>query len=95
MAQGSTLTTADSDGDGLADGTGVHTHGTDPTVADTDGDGVLNGEELEIGTSPVQSDSDGDGAADGRELKLGTARTARSRPRGSLVYSSGSSSASA
>ncbi|MCK5150418.1 MAG: hypothetical protein KAQ65_01200 [Candidatus Thorarchaeota archaeon] len=36
---------ADSDLDGIDDGTEVHTYGSDPTNSDTDGDGIPDGEE--------------------------------------------------
>jgi len=39
-------TTADTDGDGVADGDELTIYGTEPTVFDTDGDGVSDGEEL-------------------------------------------------
>ncbi|EMA01369.1 hypothetical protein SAMN05443574_1128 [Haloarcula vallismortis] len=72
VAQGTNLTDADTDGDGLLDGTEVHQHGTTPTVADTDEDGVTDRTEIQQGTDPRQGDTDGDGLADERELTLGT-----------------------
>ena len=39
-------TTADTDGDYVADGDEFSLYQTDPTIADTDGDGALDGEEL-------------------------------------------------
>jgi hypothetical protein len=39
-------TSADTDGDGVADGDELTLYGTEPTVADTDGDGLRDGEEL-------------------------------------------------
>ena len=38
--------TADSDGDGVADGDELTLYRTDPALADSDGDGALDGEEL-------------------------------------------------
>ena len=63
--------TADTDGDGLADGREVEL-GTDPTATDTDGDGLADGRELELGTDPTAADTDEDGLADARELSVGT-----------------------
>src|SRR6185312_4677280 len=39
-------TVADSDSDGLLDGSEVKVHGTDPKVADTDGDTLTDGDEV-------------------------------------------------
>jgi DNA-binding MarR family transcriptional regulator len=72
ISQGTTLTDADTDGDGLLDGAEVHQHGTDPTAADTDEDGVADRIEVQQGTDPRQGDTDGDGLSDDRELALGT-----------------------
>jgi probable HAF family extracellular repeat protein len=59
---------ADTDGDGLLDGTEVQmAQGTgcpDPLVADSDGDSLLDGDEVALGTSPCDADTDGDGAPD-------------------------------
>lgn len=60
-------TTADTDGDGVADGDELTIYGTEPTVFDTDGDGVSDGEELfGIQTDPLVWDdfSAENGAAD-------------------------------
>ncbi|MEO0601280.1 MAG: hypothetical protein AAF211_07580, partial [Myxococcota bacterium] len=60
---------ADSDGDGLDDGTEVNVEGTDPTIADTDGDGLLDGEEVNVElTDPLLVDTDGDTLTDGEEV---------------------------
>ncbi|MFB9811049.1 helix-turn-helix transcriptional regulator [Haloarcula sebkhae] len=72
VSQGTNLTDADTDGDGLMDGAEVHQHGTDPTAADTDEDGVADRTEIQQGTDPRQGDTDGDGLSDERELSLGT-----------------------
>jgi len=72
VSQGTNLTDADTDGDGLSDGAEVHQHGTDPTATDTDEDGVTDRIEIQQGTDPRQGDTDGDGLSDKRELALGT-----------------------
>ncbi|WP_318567934.1 helix-turn-helix transcriptional regulator [Salinigranum marinum] len=71
---GTELDTADTDGDGLADGPEVNTHETDPLTADTDGDGLADGVEVnDLGSNPTETDTDGDGLADGVEVtKHGT-----------------------
>ena len=71
---GTELDTADTDGDGLADGPEVNTHETDPLTADTDGDGLADGVEVnDLGSNPSETDTDGDGLADGVEVtKHGT-----------------------
>ena len=48
---------ADTDGDGLLDGTEVATYGTSPVVYDTDGDAVGDGDEVAIGTNPLAPDA--------------------------------------
>lgn len=55
---------ADSDRDGLTDGSEVHTHRTDPLLPDTDGGGVNDGAEVTAGTDPLDSSDDSAGAAD-------------------------------
>jgi hypothetical protein len=63
---------ADTDGDGLADGTEVDEYGTDPTEPDTDDDGLTDSTEVDRGTDPLADDTDGDRLADGTELEKGT-----------------------
>ncbi|WP_394342372.1 helix-turn-helix transcriptional regulator [Salinigranum rubrum] len=66
---GTAFDTADTDGDGLADGPEVNTHETDPTNTDTDGDGLADGVEVNRQqTNPTESDTDGDGLDDGVEV---------------------------
>jgi hypothetical protein len=61
---------ADTDRDGLADGTEVHVFGSDPTDVDTDGDGLSDGREANaVGTEPTDADTDGDGLSDGDEVE--------------------------
>ncbi|WP_289062359.1 gliding motility-associated C-terminal domain-containing protein [uncultured Zobellia sp.] len=72
---------ADSDGDGIDDGTEVNTDLTDPLddcdsisgtplgTSDCDNDGLTNDEETTAGTDPNNPDSDGDGVLDGTEVK--------------------------
>ena len=58
---------ADTDGDGLLDGT-ERTFRTDPRVPDSDGDGLSDDRELNrIYSEPLEVDTDGDGLADGLE----------------------------
>lgn len=60
---------ADSDNDGLSDGTEVNTHGTDPLDADSDNDGLSDTIEVNThGTDPLDADSDNDGLSDGTEV---------------------------
>ena len=80
---GTTPTIADTDGDGISDGTELHrTDGgnpapTNPRRVDTDQDGLPDNVETDTGTyvspsdtgsDPLLADSDGDGFADGQEL---------------------------
>ena len=59
--------TADTDGDGVADGDETPRYGTDPLLGDTDGDGLGDGVELfGVGTDPLRWDTDGDGIGDGQ-----------------------------
>ena len=61
---------ADTDSDGLNDGSEINTHFTKPTVADTDGDALLDGAEvMDYKTDPGKPDSDGDGIPDGWEVQ--------------------------
>jgi len=52
VSHGTSLTNADTDGDGLTDGAEVHTYHTNPTRVDTDGDGIPDGLEVALGTNP-------------------------------------------
>lgn len=61
----------DSDGDGLADGIEVNTHGTSALLADTDADGLTDAHEIGLGLNPKNGDTDGDGMPDGREVENG------------------------
>ncbi len=78
-ALGTVPTEADSDGDGLLDGTetltgsyqSVQGTGTDPRQADSDRDGLLDGAELGL-ADPNIADTDGDGFLDGLEIADGT-----------------------
>jgi hypothetical protein len=62
---------ADTDDDGLLDGTELDGP-TDATVADTDDDGLADGAEREAGTDPTVADTDRDRLDDGLEVELGT-----------------------
>ncbi len=64
---------ADTDGDGLTDGSETFLWGTDPNVADTDGDGLDDGAEASAGCDPLDPDTDGDGMADGWDAEPATA----------------------
>jgi outer membrane protein OmpA-like peptidoglycan-associated protein len=59
---------ADTDGDGLYDGTEVKRTKTDPLKVDTDGDGLNDGNEFRYKTNPLKSDTDNDGLNDGDEV---------------------------
>ncbi|WP_282049785.1 gliding motility-associated C-terminal domain-containing protein [Maribacter aquivivus] len=73
---------ADSDGDGINDGTEVNTDGTNPlddcesnggtplSNSDCDNDGLTEAEEATAGTDPTNPDSDGDGVKDGWEITV-------------------------
>lgn len=72
-AQSTAPREADTDGDGLSDGSEVYTHLTDPTRFDTDGDGLSDRVEgLVYQTDPRDSDSDDDGMNDGDEIRAGS-----------------------
>jgi hypothetical protein len=57
---------ADTNGDGIPDGTAVAT-GLSPTNPDMDGDGLPNALERQNGTDPFRADTDGDGVTDGSD----------------------------
>ena len=60
---------ADTDGDGLDDGTEFNRYTSDPLKTDTDQDGISDGDEVKIyNTSPIKADSDGDGLNDYDEV---------------------------
>lgn len=60
---------ADTDGDGLKDGTEVKQYNTDPKNVDSDNDGLKDGEEvMNYKTNPNKADTDGDGLSDYDEL---------------------------
>ncbi len=59
---------ADTDGDGIPDGTEVNTHRSNPKSVDTDADGLPDAQEAMLGTSLGNPDSDGDGLLDGWEV---------------------------
>jgi hypothetical protein len=67
---GTSVTDADSDGDGLADGAERREHDTDPLNRDTDDDGLADGAELDAhGSDPLDADTDEDGLQDGVEVE--------------------------
>ena len=71
LLAGTDPTKADTDGDGLMDGTEVKTFGTDPTKVDTDGDRLSDSDEInKYGTDPTKADTDGDGLSDQVEILL-------------------------
>jgi outer membrane protein OmpA-like peptidoglycan-associated protein len=60
---------ADTDGDGLDDGTEFNRYTSDPLKVDTDNDGLSDGDEVNTyGTSPTRADTDGDGLNDYDEI---------------------------
>ena len=60
---------ADTDDDGLNDGTEVLIHRTNPVNPDTDGDGLMDKDELEVHhTDPRMQDTDDDGLSDMTEV---------------------------
>jgi hypothetical protein len=52
---GTSVSSSDTDRDGVPDAAEVRTHGTDPLRADTDGDGSPDGHELDAGTDPLSA----------------------------------------
>ncbi|XVH33863.1 DUF7343 domain-containing protein (plasmid) [Haloferacaceae archaeon DSL9] len=53
LLYGTDFTDADTDGDGLSDGSEINTYGTDPLSRDTSGNGISDGMEVLIGTNPT------------------------------------------
>ena len=68
---GTSPTLADTDEDGVDDGTEV-ADGTNPRGSDTDGDGLSDGDEKINGTDGLNRDTDGDEYPDGFEVAQGT-----------------------
>ena len=71
---GTSITMADTDGDGLSDGNEVKTYGTNPLVADQDGDGLADGWEISHFGSLSRNgtgDYDSDGLSDYLEFLTG------------------------
>ncbi len=68
MGYGSNPLKADTDEDGLSDGTEVYVHGSSPVSLDSDADGLTDPEEVALGTGLGNSDTDGDGLLDGWEV---------------------------
>jgi hypothetical protein len=69
LSLGTGILTADSDNDGLSDGSEVDVYQTEPLVADTDNDGLQDGLEVNTyKTNPLTADSDGDSLSDGQEV---------------------------
>ncbi len=68
-AAGTSPTNADTDADGLLDGSELKVYNTNPTNTDTDADGLGDGYEINTsGTDPLNADSDSDGMPDGWEV---------------------------
>jgi hypothetical protein len=62
---------ADTDKDGLEDGTEVSVYGSDPRDIDTDGDRYADGLEVkQFGTDPTVKDSDADGLTEREEIAV-------------------------
>ncbi len=60
---------ADTDGDGINDGSEINTSKTNPLARDTDGDGLSDGAEVNTHkTDPLKPDGDEDGLPDGLEV---------------------------
>ncbi len=74
VVEGTDPTDADSDDDGLSDGTEVSGNVTDPNDPDTDDDGICDGpvDVLPDCTSGGDVDSDGDGLTDSEENQQGS-----------------------
>ena len=66
LALGTDPFNADTNGDGVSDGTAVRT-GISPTSLDVDGDGVSNTLERTKGSDPLRADTDGDSVSDGTD----------------------------
>jgi PKD repeat protein len=93
---------ADTDGDGLLDGSehlGLRGYTTDPALADTDGDGLWDGfnitvagtpriGERSMGTDPLNPDTDGDWLEDGLEVEGWTVEVTRGGESTSYAVSS-------
>lgn len=76
-ALGTSLTNADTDGDGLNDRVEFQTYQTNPRVADTDGDSINDGKEIEFSLNPLDAadamiDSDNDGFSNRQENWAGS-----------------------
>ena len=54
---GTSPTLADTDGDGLSDGTEIYEHGSNPNIKDTDADGFEDGFEVVTGFNPTLASS--------------------------------------
>jgi hypothetical protein len=66
LITGTSAKNADTDDDGVMDGTEVST-GTDPLDADSDHDGLDDGQEMIVGSDPQNADTDDDGLEDGQD----------------------------
>jgi hypothetical protein len=87
---GTTLTVADTDGDGIFDGVEIGKFGSNATDPMTDSDELTDGEEIELGTDPSSPDTDGDGTLDHNETF--TTRT-KDKSSGAMVEATGEGSA--
>jgi hypothetical protein len=69
LSLGTGILTADTDNDGLGDGSEVDVYQTNPLVADTDNDSLQDGLEVNTyETNPLDADSDADSLSDGQEV---------------------------
>ena len=69
LSLGTGMLTADTDNDGLSDGSEVNVYQTDPLVADSDNDSLQDGLEVNTyKTNPLAADSDADSLSDGQEV---------------------------